>query len=524
MADLEDQLSDPQNQNRSDLEVFRVPPKELLEKYSKSDKDLDLEPEEPVNLAPKPMQPQDFGTPKSVFPSKPVPNPPPQMPAQPIVPEPKPAPISPKPITAAIQTRETEKEIDEIAEKETGPIAPPVQPSQKKSKTGLIILILALVLIILSPVVLLALEWMGIYSVGLSKYFGAPPAQLIWSKASFPVTTFSSNFSGEIILPSQGKIDTFLKENNFQDLDEVKFSGTVSRDGEKLMGNFSWQNETAIPFILDQGVLYLQRPDGRWYKTTLGTFSLDNIFQTLGSLFGDASFFKRIRAQEPGYYWYSITKSNVFDLSRYLSTSSFNMNLALDPKTKALSKYWIDSQLTDDTKIILRLNDITSNATPTENLDFELTGASESKEQFGRLVAFLDKIIGGEFAIQETSTQPTNEINTRDAQRKEDLKVLGQTLAAYYQEKGNYPQYSPKIKIDEAETTLGQALTDYLPEGKTWTFTDPKYPDFWYFYVSNGENYALSARLENTSDPEAQLAEDKYIYYILSSTAYNPLK
>ncbi len=105
----------------------------------------------------------------------------------------------------------------------------------------------------------------------------------------------------------------------------------------------------------------------------------------------------------------------------------------------------------------------------------------------------------------------------RDKQRKQDLATLQTGLAAYFQKNKSkrvkYPQSETFAtgRTDSSQPILKLLVSDgYLPNLPT----DPRSPEFWYGYQSDGNSYSLSARLENTADPEGHYLGDLYLYTV----------
>lgn len=130
----------------------------------------------------------------------------------------------------------------------------------------------------------------------------------------------------------------------------------------------------------------------------------------------------------------------------------------------------------------------------------------------------------------------TSQKKARDAQRKADLRNIATALEAYYNDFQSYPEStdcsSPpqqgKIVVDKNcpssevldwgtdsfEATLNGTLIVYM---KTLP-ADPLSPTQSYCYDSNGDGFALYAKLENNKDPEYQVGytcnSDSYTFRI----------
>lgn len=100
----------------------------------------------------------------------------------------------------------------------------------------------------------------------------------------------------------------------------------------------------------------------------------------------------------------------------------------------------------------------------------------------------------------------------RDAQRKQDIQKIGELLAAYLADSQSYPVVPSKEKLNNSSSITVKAL---VPKYAANLPVDPIDPDYWYGYLSgDGKSYELSARLEDSSDPQAQLVGSKYLYFL----------
>lgn len=97
---------------------------------------------------------------------------------------------------------------------------------------------------------------------------------------------------------------------------------------------------------------------------------------------------------------------------------------------------------------------------------------------------------------------------------KADLTTIDAALATYKKTHKKYPISSSFAagRTDKTDSPLQvlvqEKLLDKLP-------TDPSGGDHWYGYRSDGNNFALSAELFNTTDPAGIFnADKKYIYLV----------
>ena len=118
-------------------------------------------------------------------------------------------------------------------------------------------------------------------------------------------------------------------------------------------------------------------------------------------------------------------------------------------------------------------------------------------------------IIGVLATISIVSFQ-ASQTKARDAQRKSDLGQISQTLEAYYNDKGQYPDSSAAYKIDGCEDLGAGPIT--CEWGAEWSDefdtiymillpTDTS-AGLNYYYDSDGTYYQLYARLQNDLDGE----------------------
>lgn len=118
-----------------------------------------------------------------------------------------------------------------------------------------------------------------------------------------------------------------------------------------------------------------------------------------------------------------------------------------------------------------------------------------------------------------SSTFITTQMKARDAQRKSDLKQIGNALEAFYADYGVYPDSDSQYRIvgcgtvgNESACTEGNefALTTATGGKTTYMVQMPADPrNGSYIYMSNGESYQLYARLENHRDPHVKNPTDE---------------
>ncbi|MBI3261225.1 type II secretion system protein GspG [Candidatus Berkelbacteria bacterium] len=111
-----------------------------------------------------------------------------------------------------------------------------------------------------------------------------------------------------------------------------------------------------------------------------------------------------------------------------------------------------------------------------------------------------------------SSTTATETVQTRDAIRKKDLATIQTYLESYFNEKGSYPTSPTVARLNDSTNSVVTAL---VPKYTSALPRDPKDPEYFYGYKSlNGKTYTLSARLENTADPEGKQEGTIYLYTV----------
>jgi hypothetical protein len=106
------------------------------------------------------------------------------------------------------------------------------------------------------------------------------------------------------------------------------------------------------------------------------------------------------------------------------------------------------------------------------------------------------------------------QVDTKDIQRKTDLRTIQVALEMYYNNNGQYPVSNGFVKIDGQTDILSKALAgDYL----LTVPCDPNFPEYYYEYSSDGKAYELTCILEDETDPEGERVDDHYIFKLTSS-------
>lgn len=128
-----------------------------------------------------------------------------------------------------------------------------------------------------------------------------------------------------------------------------------------------------------------------------------------------------------------------------------------------------------------------------------------SKSGFTLIELLVVMAIIGVLVIVAAGSFQSSQTKARDAQRKSDLKQIGQSLETYYNDYGQYPLSSVDHKIigcdsgpascewgEEWSDDNGTIYMSLLPADSRSYLT--------YYYDSDGTYYQLYARLENDQD------------------------
>lgn len=122
---------------------------------------------------------------------------------------------------------------------------------------------------------------------------------------------------------------------------------------------------------------------------------------------------------------------------------------------------------------------------------------------------------------ERTEEPPTEENNpikeilnktnkAEDIVRKANLRDMGLALELYFAENGSYPVSITPVKLNDTNSLAYKDLIKYTnPE----TLKDPKDPDFFYLYRSDGKSYEITTRLENNKDSECEISESGICIY-----------
>lgn len=116
----------------------------------------------------------------------------------------------------------------------------------------------------------------------------------------------------------------------------------------------------------------------------------------------------------------------------------------------------------------------------------------------------------GILAVLSVGSFRGSQQKARDAERKSDLKQIGISLEAYFNDKHQYPLSTANHTVqgcaNETECPWGAQFLD--ENGTVYMVEIPEDPrsTLTYYYDSDGTYYQLYARLENTLDSEVPTA------------------
>lgn len=97
-----------------------------------------------------------------------------------------------------------------------------------------------------------------------------------------------------------------------------------------------------------------------------------------------------------------------------------------------------------------------------------------------------------------------------DAKRKANLADIRLSLEFYFSENGSYPASIDAVKLSDPNTVAHKDLIKYTNSAN---LKDPKDPEFFYLYRSDGKSFEISARLENEKDPECAITDGGICIY-----------
>jgi len=546
---MDPQNGDGQINQTHDYDVFRVPPKEMLDKYSQANSDL-------------PVVDNSGGTDKSKMDDFGLDKKPAQVqPVQKSQSLPQAEPMADQPTPQISQTNEAPK----IAASGQSPIAPtannnssvlpsnkpqissdngnqvedifssPVKPGPlesgsgqgkegngnnkqtdgefKKPRSFKSLIIILIIILILVPLALIALEWFGIFSLSLSKYIGSSPTSIAWLRTKFNFSDFSTSFSGTITLDKtnlSSEMSKWLKDNKFDGKENLNFSGSFVKTADIISGAIALDNGTPTSFRLENSYLYLQKNDGKWYKLSFPISGISQYFESLQEIFNNKNNFISQKPEVNNVFSYSGNLgANMPQVLVDLNNKNFKLEkVNLEENPLSFAGIGIDMQFTDFSNDIIELTSINTS---------QALGGEKEFSALNDLAKIILATYGKETAQNsQTSVNVTeDEANINDASRKDDLQKIAQMLASYKEDNGVYPVAAKLIKLEE-DTKFQDSLTPYLPLGiTTWGYQDPLWPANYYGYQSvDGANFELSAVLQNANDEEGTQKGNLFLYIL----------
>lgn len=130
--------------------------------------------------------------------------------------------------------------------------------------------------------------------------------------------------------------------------------------------------------------------------------------------------------------------------------------------------------------------------------------------------------------VEKTEEPPKEESNfikdtylnkidrAEDVKRKANLRDIKLALELHFAENGSYPASPSPVKLNDATSSIYKDLIKYTSPDN---MKDPKDPEYFYLYKSDGKSFEISARLENVKDPECEIAENGFCIYKTSGTS-----
>lgn len=547
---MADEQNNPKNQSQephSDFEVFRVPPREMMDKYTSAPKDLEqVNPTGGTDQSKK----HDFGlgetdlfkAPANDELSTPAPT---AIPVAQTTSAQKPVVSNnqsvnePKSFNAGAQKLEPidpdEAEVKDIFSEPINPPSPPQNvgtalesndeldklPPKPKNLKWLWILLIVLVLVV--PIIFIALEWFGLFNIGLSKIIGSPPSKLAWSRANIDFENFNAAVNGKIDLEQTlltAEMKAWVNEGKYDQKEHVDFSGSVIKTNNALSGAWAFANDQAINFRIEGKKLYLQRPNGKWYQIEVGVNNIDAYFKTIQNYFSTPSNFKAIKPTGSGVFSYKSTILPENLKTEKYTTAGAHIIIDLNNKNFSVKRINLVAMPLSGINLEFNLGDFSNETVELQTLDKK--SVLDGTKEFPTVYSLFNLLTGNgqssETAAKVDVDQTDQEKN--DIKRKTDLKKIADLLTQYKVDHNNYPVAATMIKI-EAEQDFINKLTPYLEVGGTWGMTDPEWPNRYYGYISaDGSTYRLSAVLQATDDPEAPLdpISNLHLYIITDKT------
>lgn len=103
-----------------------------------------------------------------------------------------------------------------------------------------------------------------------------------------------------------------------------------------------------------------------------------------------------------------------------------------------------------------------------------------------------------------------------DAARKEDLLRIKEIIEKNYGgEKGKYPLSYGLVKLNDKLSNVYDLIMHNIGKEK---ILDPKHPEYYYGYISDGNSFELSARFENMDDNDCEIVGESLCIYRIDSS------
>ncbi|MDF1498353.1 MAG: hypothetical protein P1P85_03300 [Patescibacteria group bacterium] len=101
-----------------------------------------------------------------------------------------------------------------------------------------------------------------------------------------------------------------------------------------------------------------------------------------------------------------------------------------------------------------------------------------------------------------------------DEKRKESLDEIKNALETYQSEKNTYPISNEFVKLNDENSFVHNKIIEYVDKEN---LKDPKDPEFYYGYKSDGNYFELTAKLENPENEDCELINSITCIYKIKS-------
>lgn len=389
----------------------------------------------------------------------------------------------------------------------------------------LIILVLGVLLLVF--VSLSALTEFGLLGIGFEKIYGSIGIEQIWKglsknpeKAilrSYSAMKNHPNFKarGELSLTIDGTIKSEITSplvgTTLEDLINTKIvNSTLEFKNNENMSEavFLVSSETGdnkITLINKDDKLYVNgnenisyknnKDENKWSAYTIGSLKDKNI---------QKDFFNLNSNQELSVEGIRVGSEKINDEMSYkyslasieIGNMLASFGITSDMIQTASGDIWIGVKSKFIRRLALKINTPTSSSVSQINLD----------------INFYDYDVTNDIKeVDSTAIVEEQTIKTGDQKRKTDVETILSALKEYKDANGSYPNSSDKlVPLNTSENIVKSALVPtYLSELPV----DENDLFGWYYaYKSNGTTCSVSSRLENTDDPEGQMANNLILY------------